>query len=102
MSTPSATILVMVSSMLQDTGNALFSTTEIGLLIPELLNEVSRARPRQTKETLTTTIGSKDLTLTGANKLGLLWVEGREYKVDLNPQSFRNFKHYKRRKRWLA
>jgi hypothetical protein len=89
-----------VLSILQDSTHATFTTEELDLLIPQGLAEISRYRPYQTKITVTTTPGSRDLTLAEEDKPGLLWLEGPEgapaveYPVGQDPRTLRNFTRF--------
>ena len=86
-----ATLLDLISQNLSDTGSSYFSDDTLDLFIPLGVDVISQYLPRQTKETLTTTADSRELTLTAENKRNLLWVDELEYKVSKHPQQFRNF-----------
>lgn len=96
-------ILADASQHVQDTGNAIFATTEFDSLMPQGLLKVSEARPwNPAKVTKTTTIDSYDITLTAGDKWRLLTGSGykqtgiqyAEYLVDQNPVQQRGMSRF--------
>jgi hypothetical protein len=86
-----------ILTILQDPSGAVFTPAELDLLIPQALAEISRSRPRRVIAVLTTTPGSRCLTLGEDEKLGLLRLSGPEdapaveYPVGEDPISLRSF-----------
>jgi len=62
---------------------------ELNLHINDCLAEISESCPYEVKETLTTTAASKEVDISSIEDL--LSIDKVEYKVDQDPQEFRNF-----------
>ena len=86
-----AQICDLAEQILQDTGNSVFSTTELDVFIPDALLEISRYKPRETKETLLTSGTNRELTLDSANKHRLLWIDRLEYPTGYEPKEYHGF-----------
>jgi len=69
MSKSYSTLRDEVESLLQDTANATFSTTELDLIIPDVLREVSRYEPYVVRESFTTESRTGSVSATTAGKL---------------------------------
>lgn len=80
----------LIEQTLEDTSNAIWIATELDALILLALTKISFYRPREVKLTMTTA-ASKKLTLSAENKRKLLWINELEYKVDEDPEQFRNW-----------
>lgn len=78
----------------QASSNDIFKAAELDLIMPTCLIEVSGIVPHETKESVLTTASSNKLTLSAENKRKLILIEELEYKVDQNPEQFRNFKRW--------
>lgn len=97
-----AQILADASQYTQDTGNAIFATTEFDSLMPQGLLKVSEARPWMYKLTKTTTIDSYDISLTAGDKWRLMTgygykhtgIQYAEYLVDQNPMQKRGVSRF--------
>lgn len=83
-----------ISSFLQDSSNAVFSTAELDTYIPNALIRLSHSIPWQYKVTKTTTADSYDITLSAGDKWRLTGIEKLEYLVDKNPRRFRGFTRF--------
>ena len=66
-----------------------WTDAQITAHIESTLKELSRVSSYQTKETKTTTSGSKDIDISAITNL--LYVDRVEFRVDQNPKEFRNF-----------
>lgn len=66
-----------------------FANDEIDIHIGHCLREISKVKPYETKETLTTTADSKELDISSITDL--LEVEKVEYPAGEDPREFRNF-----------
>lgn len=73
----------------EDALNYRWTDAELDRHIQRALDEVSVASPREMKTTLTTTAGSRDLSL--ASVSGLVHVEALEYPISLYPPSYVRF-----------
>lgn len=70
-----------------DSANALLSAAEYQAHIQRAISELSLVRPREVKETLTTTDGSRELDVTDLTH-EVVRVEAVEYPVDEDPRRF--------------
>jgi hypothetical protein len=91
-----AQIMDDAEAYLQDTGNGIFSTTELDLLVPGVLARVSQSRPWKPNQlthrySSSQTVSAKDVVLTAGDKWRLAWVDKVEYPVGMTPPVFRNF-----------
>jgi hypothetical protein len=91
-----AQILADASSYAQDSGNAIFTTTELGLVIPNVLSRISRFSPWRPNEidsraSSSQSITAKDIILTSGDLWRLMRVNKVEYPIDQNPLVFRSF-----------
>ncbi len=73
----------------EDSQNYRWTDNELDRHIQRALDEVSAASPREMKSTLTTTAGSRDLSLTTLT--GLVSTEAAEYPTGLYPPSYVRF-----------
>ncbi len=84
----------LIEQILQDTGNATWSTDELDLLIPMALTEVSSVCPRLVRSILTTTASSRRLVLPANTLRNLLWIDKAEYPVAQDPPYYRNVQRF--------
>ena len=73
----------------EDAQNYRWTDNELDRHIQRALDEASVASPREMKSTLTTTVGSRDLSL--ASLTNLVSVEATEYPTDIYPPSYVRF-----------
>jgi len=73
----------------EDAANYRWTDNELDRHIQRALGEVSEATPREMKSALTTTAGSRDLSL--ATLTGLVSIEAVEYPIGLYPPSYVRF-----------
>ena len=87
-----------VSTVLQDSGTAIFGTAMIGEEITDCLKEIATYRARVVLATVTPSAGTPDLDISGTAFADLLYgrreesFEAVEFKTDKEPKKFRNFK----------
>jgi hypothetical protein len=87
-------IIELASQILQDSGNAVYSTTELDLYLPQVISEISRSIPNEIKITKTTDGTTRNLTLTSGDKWKLVNLICAEYIVDRYPKNLRNIKRF--------
>jgi hypothetical protein len=87
-------IIELASQILQDSGNSVYSTTELDLYLPQVINEISRSIPNEIKITKTTDGTTRNLTLTSGDKWRLVNLICAEYIVDRYPKNLRNIKRF--------
>lgn len=75
-----------------DSANYRWSDTELDRHIQRALDETSRAMPQETAVTITTTAGSRDVSL--ASVAGLLEVEAAEFPIGQFPPSYAPFSRW--------
>jgi hypothetical protein len=78
---------IIMDELEEGTANE-FSEEQIGAHLEQALAEVSEKSPAESRETLTTTPGSRDISMAGID--GLLAVVKGEYPVGREPPAFRN------------
>lgn len=82
-------VINRISTVLQDTGTAIWGAAEIRQCIDDALVEIAEYSPYVVLATVTTSEGTKDVdisTITDA-----LWIDQVEFREDKNPKRFRNF-----------
>lgn len=87
-----AEVVDMVSQILVDTGNAIWSDAEIILLIGSTLRDISRRQPYEVKETLSTVANSYDIDVSGV--VNLIRVKAAEYLTLQDPPARRSVKRF--------
>lgn len=89
-------IIARISTVLQDTGTAIWGTGEIGQGIADAVREVANYRPNIGLATVTTSEGTKDISISGVSNLLHGYdeesIEAVEFREDKEPKHFRNFK----------
>ncbi len=89
MATKQSTIIDQIEARLNDSSNAQWSATVIQALLPKALAIYSEYFPYEVKETIATTDGSKDITISSITDL--IKISKVEFPVDLSEKSYQEF-----------